>query len=60
MYSNRKCEDYFEEESEDKDGQLYKVGVTFKFEIDLNDMVNQTDKYHSVKQFFEIMIKNVL
>ena len=52
-------DEHFEVDSEDKDGQLYKVGITFKFEIDLNDIYNQSDKYFSVKQFFEIMIKNV-
>jgi len=48
----------FEVETEDKDGQIYVIGVEFKFEIDLNDIYNQSDKYFSVKQFFEIMIKN--
>lgn len=37
---------------------MYSVIVEFKFEIDLNDIYNQSDKYFSVKQFFEIMIKN--
>lgn len=58
MYSNRMFTDKFEVETEDKDGQQYQIGVEFKFEIDLNDIYNQSDKYFSVKQFFEIMIKN--
>jgi len=58
MYANRLVEERHEFDSEDKDGQLYKVGIQFKFEIDLNDIYAQSDKYFSVKQFFEIMIKN--
>jgi len=58
MYSNRLFKESFEADTEDKDGNVYKIGVHFKFEIDLNDIYNQSDKYFSVKQFFEIMIKN--
>jgi aubergine-like protein len=34
------------------------LGIDFKIEIDLNDIYSQSEKYFSVKQFFEIMIKN--
>jgi len=38
MYANRLVQERIEVESEDKDGDLYKIGITFKFEIDLNDI----------------------
>jgi hypothetical protein len=49
MYSNKKTTERFEVDTEDKDGQIYKVGIDFKFEIDLNDIYNQSEKYFSVK-----------
>lgn len=38
MYANRLVKERTEFEGEDKDGEIYKVGITFKFEIDLNDI----------------------
>ena len=52
------CSEKFEVDTEDKDGQAYKILIQFKFEVDLNDLYGQNEKYFSVKQFFEIMIKN--
>ena len=60
MYSNRHNSEPFSVESEDKDGAEYKISIQFKFDVDLNDIYGQSEKYYSVKQFFEIMIKNVL
>jgi len=58
MYSNRHNSEPFSVESEDKDGAEYKISIQFKFDVDLNDIYGQSEKYYSVKQFFEIMIKN--
>jgi len=58
MYSNKMNTETFEVDTEDKDGQAYKIQIQFKFEVDLNDLYGQNEKYFSVKQFFEIMIKN--
>ena len=59
MYSNRHNTEPFSVDTEDKDAATYQINIQFKFEVDLNDIYGQSEKYYSVKQFFEIMIKNV-
>lgn len=35
MYSNKMCNESFDVETEDKDGEKYNIKIDFKFEVDL-------------------------